>query len=597
MRIFFCALLMAALGLAAEPAAAGQNLLTYTVDLRQPGDDLFHVEVEVTDVGKDNAVYQFAATAPGAYEVMDIGRYVRSFEAFDKKGKKLPVEHVSVNQWRLGKPEKTARLRYTVAETWDTPVKEHPIALMCGTSIEQDHALVNGQGVFGYFTGQQDRDMRIKIQSPEGWQAGTAMTQDGEGYYRADSYDQAVDSPVLLGRLTSASTQVGGAEVAVVTYSKTDLIKSEQLLDGMRQMLAAAEKFLVKLPVPRYVFLFHFEDRTNGAWEHSYSSEYVFEERPLNQEMLDGLVGTAAHEFFHIVTPLNLHSEVIEQFNFVNPTGSQHLWLYEGVTEWAAGAMQLRGGLMGLERYCEELHQKVTIDRAHDTTYALTTLGLRSFSDEGQKQYYNIYHRGALVGALLDLRLLELSGGRRGLREVLLELTQRYGPDKPFSEKGFFDEFVQLTYPPIGDFFSSYVKAAEPLPLAEYFGKVGIRYDRTFVKGKVTALGLSFSVTPKGIVIAQVGDSARAFGFREGDELVRATGEAVTRANVRDVLVRLRQPGAGKPYEMTVWRDGQEITVRGRLQLRDDVQQYVFRPDPAATPQQLALREAWMRNL
>ena len=35
----------------------------------------------------------------------------------------------------------------------------------------------------------------------------------------------------------------------------------------------------------------------------------------------------AAHEFFHIVTPLNIHSEIIEHFNFATPTPSQHLWL------------------------------------------------------------------------------------------------------------------------------------------------------------------------------------------------------------------------------------------------------------------------------
>ena len=50
----------------------------------------------------------------------------------------------------------------------------------------------------------------------------------------------------------------------------------------------------------------------------------------------------AAHEFFHIVTPLNIHSEIIEHFNFVTPVPSQHLWLYEGTTEWAAHAMQFR---------------------------------------------------------------------------------------------------------------------------------------------------------------------------------------------------------------------------------------------------------------
>ncbi|WP_240410350.1 M61 family metallopeptidase [Hymenobacter oligotrophus] len=140
----------------------------------------------------------------------------------------------------------------------------------------------------------------------------------------------------------------------------------------------------------------------------------------------------AAHEFFHIVTPLNIHSEIIERFNFVQPTGSQHLWLYEGTTEWAAHMMQLRGGLITLDEYLATLRNKVGYSQERaDTTYSLKRLGLNSFSDEGQQQYGNIYQRGALTASLLDLRLLELSGGKRGLREVLLELASNTARASP----------------------------------------------------------------------------------------------------------------------------------------------------------------------
>ena len=38
----------------------------------------------------------------------------------------------------------------------------------------------------------------------------------------------------------------------------------------------------------------------------------------------------AAHEFFHVVTPLHIHSEIIENFDFETPVPSEHVWLYEG---------------------------------------------------------------------------------------------------------------------------------------------------------------------------------------------------------------------------------------------------------------------------
>jgi predicted metalloprotease with PDZ domain len=99
-----------------------------------------------------------------------------------------------------------------------------------------------------------------------------------------------------------------------------------------------------------------------------------------------------------------------------------------------------------------------------------------SYSDKGQSQWGNIYMRGALVGNLLDIRLLELSGGQSGLRELVLELSEEYGKDQPFPEDRFFDIVAEMTYPEVGEIFQRYVLEAQPLPLAEYFAKIGILY-------------------------------------------------------------------------------------------------------------------------
>jgi len=584
--------------------AQAQKALTYTVTIDPKADDNhFAVRLELPKLGKEQAIYQFAATAPGTYQVMDIGRFVTKFEAFDAKGVPLASKRIAPNQWQLAEPEKTREIRYIVGETWDTPVKEHNIYRMCGSSLETDHALLNGQTLFGYPQGWQGKPLRIKLNYPADWKIGTPLTADTKGFYEAKDYDQAVDSPFLLGRLTEAKTMLGSTEVALYCYSHTDQVKAEPLLQSMQQMLQAAQAFLVQLPVKRYTFLYHFDDRSNGAWEHSYSSEYVLREVPFTPELAASVTSTAAHEFFHVVTPLNLHSEIIEHFNFVQPTGSEHLWLYEGTTEWAADMMQVRAGLKPLEVYLQNLHEKVSYDHVQaDTTYSLSKLGLNSFSDEGQRQYGNIYQRGAITAALLDLRLLELSGGKRGLREVILELTRQYGPSKPFSEKTFFDDFTRLTYPEIGDFFNRYVKQAEPLPLAEYYAKVGIRYVPTLHTGKrVGALGATpttFAVQPpKDVKFDAVPASLQQAGVAAGDQLVSIKGTAVTPYNMRPLLTELKAGKKGDEYELVVRHAGAEKTVRGRLLDQEDVKRYDFSLLPDATPAQLALRAAWLKNM
>jgi predicted metalloprotease with PDZ domain len=456
-------------------ATGSTPMLAYAIDLNDRADDLFKVTLRVEGLGRENAVYQFASTAPGTYQVMNIGRFVRSFEARDGRGVIVPSERVGVNQWRLSDPARIRTIRYTIAETWDTRVEQNQVYLMCGTSLEADHVLINPHAVIGYPIGLQGAPVRLRLRFPAGWKIGTALEREADGTYRAANYDHLVDSPILLGRLTGARLMVTGVPVEIFAYSKTGKIKASQLLSAMDEMLAAAGKFLGKLPVDRYTFLYHFENQSAGAWEHSLSSEYVFQESEFTDSLGRYLTDIAAHEFFHIVTPLNIHSEVIEHFNFVTPVPSQHLWLYEGTTEWAAHAMQLRAGLKSPDDYLKKVLQKMQVDRAaFDSSYSLRELALTSYSDSGQKQYANIYMRGALTAGLLDIRLLELSGGRQGLQDLILELAQRYGKKRAFPESTFVDTLVALTHPQIRDFFARYVWESETLPIREYYAKLGI---------------------------------------------------------------------------------------------------------------------------
>src|SRR5690606_8336458 len=306
--------------------ASSDDPVRFTVDMTGPSTDTFLITVDVPRLGKNNNIYQFASTAPGAYQVMDVGRFVADFRAYDARGRQIPVTQVQTNQFRIEKPKKVRRITYKVAETWDTPVRENPIYRMAGSSLENDHALLNIHTLLGYFHGMQDADMEIGLVHPQGWTVGTALEPGEDGRLFAPDFDFAVDSPILLGRLSSTSMDVDGKKVEIFTYSKNDLIKSSDLMNEMRDVFIATSKFVEGFPIDRYVLLFHFDDQNVGAWEHSYSSEYVLKEAPLEEGYINLINGVAAHEIFHMITPLHIHSEVIRQFNFVTPSPSQHLW-------------------------------------------------------------------------------------------------------------------------------------------------------------------------------------------------------------------------------------------------------------------------------
>jgi predicted metalloprotease with PDZ domain len=586
-----------------KPGAVSKPALTHTlvyeVNLNDRSDDTFKVRLLVSGLTAANAVYQFAATAPGTYQIMDVGRFVRKFQAFDEKGKEIPCENISVNQWKIKQPEKVVEIRYAIAETFDTPVTRDEIFRMCGSSIEDDHTLFNVHTVIGFPTEMQSTPLKIKFLYPSAWKIGTPLEQDSTGFYYAKNYDFAVDSPVLMGRLTSARTNIKGTAIEIYTYSKTDQISSEQLLGAMSKMLNSAGEFLRELPVKRYTFLFHFENTSAGAWEHSYSSEYVMEERPFTPEYGQSITDIAAHEFFHVITPLNIHSEIIERFNFVKPTASEHLWLYEGTTEWAAHIMQLRSGLKSLDQYLADLSQKTLVDQNYfDRTYSLSKLSLTCYSDSGQKQYGNIYYRGALVAGMLDIRLLELSNGKRGLREVIQELMKKYGPEKAFSEKEFLQEFVKMTYPEIADFFEQYVRKASPLPLREYYAKIGIAYsERKFSDTAVAEAGLKTRLRDGKLTVADFRETLVGSGVEVDDEIRAVNGKPLTNPDNKTFANLTAKFLPSTTYTLTVLRSGKELTLTLPVQTRREERQYVFERSPQAYYRQIMLRNAWLKNL
>lgn len=185
-------------------------------------------------------------------------------------------------------------------------------------------------------------------------------------------------------------------------------------------------------------------------------------EAPWSEGYGQAITDIAAHEFLHIVTPLNIHSEIIEHFDFETPVPSRHLWLYEGVTEWGSHMVQLRAGLKPLDAYLTELVQKIAADQTQfDPTYPLEKLALTSYGEEGQAQYGNIIAAGRWWRDSWISGCSSCRAARRTCR-TCCSISWSDGKEEPFDGATFHQTLVEMTFPEIRDFIQRYVVAAEP---------------------------------------------------------------------------------------------------------------------------------------
>jgi predicted metalloprotease with PDZ domain len=206
--------------------------------------------------------------------------------------------------------------------------------------------------------------------------------------------------------------------------------------------------------------------------------------------------------------------------------------------------------------------------------------------------------KGALVSGLLDIRLLELSHGKRGLREVILELSKLYGAKKSFSEKDFFNIFTKLTYPEIADFFDKYVKKTDKLPVKEYFNWLGIDYSEVagLDSSKVSmGVQIRFNNDNK-LVIEGVLPSSPNYGvIIPGDVMEKYDGKDITLGSYQKMMSKTKALKVGESFKLTVIRDGKEIELNAKVGAQEI--KHVFKVKTDATPEQLELRNAWLKNL
>lgn len=575
---------------------------------------MLHVELIAPKMGSDKAVYRFPAMVPGTYNVYDFGRFIKNFRAFDGLGGELAVSKLDTNTWKINGASNLSKVTYDVEDTYDTKL-DNPIFEPAGTNIEADtNYVINNHGFFGYFEGFIDNNYVLHFVKPSGFYGATSLNvverTNDEEIFSAKGYRLLVDNPIMFSAADTASISFDEANIMFTVYSPGKGMNAPDIAADLKPLLGAIRNYLGgKLPTDRYNFIFYFTNKPSvsgaaGALEHNMSSMYFMPDVPKASQnyMLKQLVSTCAHEFMHIVTPLNLHSEEIGNFDFNNPVMSEHLWLYEGVTEYSAYYIQLKEGLITLKEYAEDINRKLKGSSRYNDTLAFTILSKRTL-DAQKSQYGNVYEKGALIGLCLDILIRNESDGGQGLSDVITRLQEKYGKEKSFKDEDLFNDFTVLTSPKISEFFSNYVEGSKHLPYKEVLDYVGLNFESTPYQAiDFGPVKMGFNQKTYRMKIAEVdasNDFIKSLGVKNDDELVSVKGATVNFFNIREVFGSVKnQFKAGDDFEMEVARfdaSGKESIIKLSSKIKKTKTSYDNKISINENPneRQLAIRKAW----
>lgn len=561
------------------------------IDLNVVKEDKVMVTVTPPKIKSDEIAYHIPKIVPGTYSEDDYGKYVDNLKAYDAKGNALSVAKMDDNSWTIRGAKKLAKITYWVNDTYDT---EEPnqgfegsnIFSPAGTNIlEGKNFMLNMHGFVGYFDNMMAIPYQLNVTHPATLWGATSMTDtdaaDNKDSFAVSRYAELIENPIMYAKPDYTTFNVNGMDILIAVYSPSGAVTAESLTPDMKRMVTAQKNFLGKFnSTKKYSVLLYLTDVTArdaqgfGALEHPTATTVVMPEVMPADQLAEQMKDVVSHEFFHIVTPLSIHSKEIQYFDYNNPKMSQHLWMYEGVTEYFANLFQVNQGLITEAEFYTRMAGKIANASNMNDTMPFTKMSENVLNKPYKDQYLNVYEKGALIGMCIDIIIREKSNGERGILDLMQKLAIAYGPNNPFDDSALFGKITELTYPEVGQFLNTYVAGETPIPYEQFFAKMGVTKKATKVPGNVFLKGqmpyITVNPSTKEIVVLPqitLPEFYSAVGLKGGDTILEINAKPYNLDNIYDMIMSSQAWKEGDAITVKIKRDDKEMTLKGNIKL------------------------------
>ncbi|HQW68600.1 MAG TPA: peptidase M61 [Flavobacterium sp.] len=585
-----------------------------TIDLVNVKEDKVQVTVIPPAFTTNEVIYQIPKTVPGTYSSDNYGKYIEGFKAFDKKGNELETIKSDDNTWKITNGKTLSKVTYLVNDTYDTETGrgfgKEEVFSPAGTNIlAGTNFMLNNHSFVGYFNGKTEIKYNLTISHPENL-VGTTSLEDVNKSTTLDVFNVAryfdvTDNPIMYSKSDFVTFMVDGMEILFSVYSPNDVHTAKSLSADLEKMMRAQKAFLGKINNnKKYTILLYLSDMEKddakgfGALEHHTSTTVVFPEAMPAGMLGKQLIDVVSHEFFHIVTPLSIHSKEIQYFDYNNPKMSKHLWMYEGVTEYFANLFQINQGLIDEDEFYQRMVGKIDNASKMNDTMSFTEMSANVLEKPYKDQYLNVYEKGALIGMCIDIIIREKSNGERGILDMMQKLSAEYGTNKPFDDEELFGKIVSITYPEVGAFLKTYVEGTTPINYDEFLAKVGVGKvkiqvpSNPFLNGQTPYVSVNQSKEIYVLPNTDLNDFFKSLNIKGGDVLLAFNEKAYNVENIYDMVMESQNWKVDDAISVKIKRDGAEQTITGKVKLSTEEAESYQTSDSS----KLKLKESWLKG-
>ncbi|SPF54530.1 Peptidase M61 domain protein (fragment) [Candidatus Sulfopaludibacter sp. SbA4] len=253
-----------------------------------------------------------------------------------------------------------------------------------------------------------------------------------------------------------------------------------------------------------------------------------------------------AHEYFHNFNVKRIRPIALGPFDYDKENLTDMLWVSEGLSVYYQDILLVRAGLATRQQYLEKMQNSIArFENAPGRHYqsatesSLNAWGTGSGVGADRSTSISYYDNGAMLGAMLDLKIRNESRNARSLDDVMRGLYRKYylGKKRGFTDAEFREECESAAGAPLSEVFE-YASTTNDVDYAKYFAYAGLEIEVTKQEAPGAYLGINTHTQDGKLVITSVtADSpAQAAGLRAGDQVLEVDGTKATPKALNDLL-------------------------------------------------------------
>lgn len=456
-------------------------MIRYKLSLKNPSSHYIDVELYIDAITTSTVELQLPAWRPGRYELGNFAKNIKKVEVFNEQHTPLSYLKSNKDHWLIqtnGSKSVTVNYSYFTSEI---------NAGSCYADAAQLY--VNPVHLCMYVPQRMNEPHEVELEIPDSYTIATSLSVKGK-MLTAANFDELADSPFIA----SASLQSDFYEINNIKFwlhfngeCKPDF---KQLKSDFIKFTQTQLSFWGDFPVKEYHFLFQvLPFKFYHGVEHQCSTVIAIGPGyAINKgSVYEDILGVSSHELFHTWNIKKIRPAEMLPYDFTKENYARTGYVYEGFTTYYGDVMLLTSGAFTNEQYFQTLEERLV---KHFHNYGRFNLSVAHSSWETWLDGYvpgapyrktSIYDEGNLIALMLDVKIMQHTQNKKGLRDVCRVLYNEFGKkEKGYTEQDVMDICKITADVDFTDFFNKYVYGTEDfmLPLQECFDYLGIDMQR-----------------------------------------------------------------------------------------------------------------------